>query len=311
MSKRGRTSAPRTPATEPERDEATEPERDKAPEPPPDAAVEADPSTASQALAEPAPLIDVVPDDLALARAQIDSGLPGLAEGTLTRRIAWLEAGGLSAADELDAARVTLAEALWRQQRPMAARAALDGVRPVSPQRRRPIAMLVEAEALAAAGEPDRATGVMERVVSAIGVDEAWRLRGGVPSRLPWPLPSELRPEPRRMERPPWGQGPPPATQAAEADEAQDGARTAAAHARLEAARAAYATKEMRRGDDELSLAVRLDPEIATEGVALIEGTLDSRPASERLLLYGDLLRAAGRESEAHAAYDRAAEARG
>jgi predicted negative regulator of RcsB-dependent stress response len=110
------------------------------------------------------------------------------------------------------------------------------------------------------------------------------------------------------MERPPWGRGPEPV---AGADDARDGVRTAAAHARLEAARAAYASREVRQGDEELSLAVRLDPEVAREGVALIEQTLDTGPASERLLLYGDLLRAAGRESEAHAAYDRAAEARG
>ena len=297
MSKRARATA---------REPATKPRGEPAPEAaPPDVT----PPPATEPDREPAPLIDVIPDELALARAQLDSGLPGLAEGTLIRRIAWLEAGGLSAADELDAARVTLAEALWRQQRPIAARAALDGVRPVSPQRRRPIAMLVEAEALAAAGEPDRATGLMERVVAAIGVDEAWRLRGGVPSRLPWPLPAELRPEPRRMERPPWGRGP-EATDVADVTETRDGARTAAAHARLEAARAAYASREVRQGDQELSLAVRLDPEVAPEGVGLIEGTLDAGSASERLLLYGDLLRAAGRESEAHAVYDRAAEAR-
>ena len=34
--------------------------------------------------------------------------------------------------------------------------------------------MLIEAEALAAAGEPDRAAGAMERVIDAIGVDAAY-----------------------------------------------------------------------------------------------------------------------------------------
>ena len=37
------------------------------------------------------------------------------------------------------------------------------------------------------------------------------------------------------------------------------------------------------------------------------EPTLGGQPAAERLLLYGDLLRAAGREVEAAEAYDRAA----
>ena len=64
-------------------------------------------------------------------------------------------------------------------------------------------------------------------------------------------------------------------------------------------------------GDRELSLAVRLDPSIAGAGVALIEPTLGDEPATERLLLYGDVLRAAGREDEAQRAYDRAAAARG
>jgi hypothetical protein len=54
-------------------------------------------------------------------------------------------------------------------------------------------------------------------------------------------------------------------------------------------------------------VALRLDQRIATEGVALLEPTLSEEPGTERLLLYGDLLRAAGRGSEASIAYDRAA----
>ena len=36
-------------------------------------------------------VIDLVPDELSLARAQLDAGQPGLAEGTARRRLAWLE----------------------------------------------------------------------------------------------------------------------------------------------------------------------------------------------------------------------------
>ena len=50
-------------------------------------------------------LVDVVTGELALARAQLDSGLASLAEATLRRRIARLEADGGPVADELDAAR--------------------------------------------------------------------------------------------------------------------------------------------------------------------------------------------------------------
>jgi hypothetical protein len=52
-----------------------------------------------------------------------------------------------------------------------------------------------------------------------------------------------------------------------------------------------------------------LDPRIAGEGVALVEATLGREPAPERLVLYGDLLRAADRPAEASEAYDRAARA--
>ena len=54
-------------------------------------------------------------------------------------------------------------------------------------------------------------------------------------------------------------------------------------------------------------LALRLDARIATAGIDLLEPELGAEPPPERLLLYGDLLRAAGREVEAQAAYERAA----
>ena len=257
--------------------------------------------------AEEAHVIDLIADEIGLARAQLDAGLPSVAEGTLRHRIAVREADGTHADDELDALRALLAESLWRQGRLVAARAALDAVRPSSPQRRLPTMLLVEAEALAAAGEPDRAAGALERVVSAIGVDEAFALRAGVPGRLSWPLPAELRPPPPRAPRPPW-------STALSADDtsapADDDARIAAARGRLEESRVAYVAGEMARGDAEMSIAVRLDPGLAADGVGIIEPTLGGQPAQERLLLYGDLLRAAGRRAEADQAYDRAADRR-
>lgn len=59
-----------------------------------------------------------------------------------------------------------------------------------------------------------------------------------------------------------------------------------------------------------MSLALRLDTALAADGVAIIEPTLGGQPGAERLLLYGDLLRAAGRRTEAEGAYDRAADRR-
>jgi hypothetical protein len=251
--------------------------------------------------------VDLISDELRLARAQLDAGQPALAEGTVRRRIAVREADGTTADEELDALRVLLAEALWRQGRLVGARAALDAVRPGSPQRRLPIVLLVEAESLAAAGEPDRAAGALERVIAAIGVDEAYALRSGVPGRLTWPLPGELMPSPTRATRPPWSQAADGGDAQGDATPAEEDARTAAARVRLEEARVAYVAGDLGRGDAEMSIAVRLDQELAADGVAIMEPTLGGQPGSERLLLYGDLLRAAGRRVEADRAYDRAA----
>jgi hypothetical protein len=241
--------------------------------------------------------VDLLPDELSLARAQLASGLPGLAEGVLRRHIARLDASGRGALDELDAARALLAETLWRQARPIAAGATAQGIRAGSLERRRPIVLLIEAEAFAAAGDPDRAAALMERVLGDVGIDEAWRLRGGVPSRLAWPVPLSLRPSQRRAASGPPGAAPPPPSPE----------RTAGAHARLEAARQAYVAGNAYEGDRQLGLSLRLDPRIAAEGVALMEPTLELGTGPDRLLLYGDLLRAAGRTAEASDAYDRAA----
>ena len=184
----------------------------------------------------------------------------------------------------------------------MAAGATVQAIRAGSLERRRPIVLLIEAEAFAAAGDPDRAAALMERVLGDVGVDEAWRLRGGVPSRLAWPVPLSLRPSQRRAtggaaSGPPGGAPLPlPSPE-----------RTAGAHARLEAARQAYVAGNAYEGDRQLGLALRLDPRIAAEGVALMEPTLELGTGPDRLLLYGDLLRAVGRMAEASDAYDRAA----
>lgn len=245
----------------------------------------------------PETFVDLLPDELSLARAQLGSGLAVLAEGVLRRHIARLEASGRTSLEEVDAARSLLAESLWRQGRPHAAGAVIDAIRAGSIERRRPITMLIEAESLAAGGDPDRARALMERVVAAVGVDEAWRLRGGVASRLPWPVPPSLRAGSRRATSPAM-----PTPAAPPSPE-----RIAAAHGRVEAARQAYGSDHPDVGDRELGLALRLDPGIAADGVDLLEPTLGSRAAADRLLLYGDLLRAAGRPTDAADAYDRAA----
>ena len=248
----------------------------------------------------PLEVVDLIPDELALARAQLGSGLYGLAEGVLLRLIAGLEAAGKGGLEELDGARALLAEALWRQGRPLAAGSAIEQIRPNSLERRSPMLMLIEAEAVAAAGDPDRAARLAERVVSTIGVDEAWKLRGGVATRITWPAPSSFRAPARRPDGAALGE---PAAALPTPE------RTAAAHARMEAARRAYAAGELDEGDRQLAAALRLDARIGTEGAAIVEPMLTGEASAERLLLYGDLLRAAGREADATVAFDRAARA--
>ncbi len=243
--------------------------------------------------------IDLFADDLALARAQIDSGLSSLADGILVRHIARLEVAGRGALDQLDAARSLLAEAIWRQGRPVAAGAIVDAIRSGSAERKRPIVTLIEAEALAARGEAEQAARLAEQVVAAIGADEAWRLRAGAPSRIAWPIPPSFRIQARPSGATPGGAAPPGVAPTPE--------RTAAARARLDVARQAYAGAELDEGDRQLGAALRLDSRVASDGLALLEPTLEPKPAADRLLLYGDVLRAAGRDADAEAAFDRAA----
>lgn len=249
----------------------------------------------------PLPVIDLFPDEMALARSLLASGLPAMAEGVLIRRIAALGVAGKGGLEDLDVARGLLAEALWRQGRPISAGAAAAAIRAGSPERRRPIVTLVEAEALAAAGDLDRASKLAERVVAAIGVDEVWKLRGGVPSRLDWPTPASFRaPSPRAGAPRRRGPGPAPAPTPE---------RATTAHARLDSARLAYEAGATDEGDRQLIVALRLDPRIAAGALALFQPTLEKEPGEDRLLLYGDLLRADGRDDEAAAAFDRAARA--
>lgn len=235
--------------------------------------------------------VDLFPDELALARAQLASGLFGTAEGTVRSRIRILSATSRPG-EELDVARLLLAEALWRQGRIAAAGVSVSEIRPRSPSRRKPLALMIEAEALAAQGLADRAQPLVAEVVGAIGADGAWSLRQGTPTRLAWPHPPALD------DSPP----PPPLAVAGE-----PAVRAEAARTRLLAAKRAFADGDPESGDRELAMAVRLDASTSAEGLALFEPTLGPRPASDRLLLYGDLLRTAGRDTEASAIFDRAA----
>ena len=253
---------------------------------------------ATPASPSPAAAPDLLADELALARAQLDSALPLLAEATLRRVLRQREVAG-AADDELDAVRVLLAEALWRQQRPRAAHAVLGDVDPSSPLRREPLVQLVDAEGRAAAGERQHAMELMERLVAEIGVEAAWELRGGVPASLPWPEPTDFTMSVARHVSPAGD----PVERGITAP-SRPAARDAAAL--VDAARDAFAEGDTERAEEKLLVALRLDEGIAGEALTLLEPTIAANADPRRLVLYGDLLAALGRIAEADAAYQRA-----
>jgi hypothetical protein len=256
--------------------------------------------TSSQASGPPATDVDLLSDEVALARSQLAGGLPILAEVTARELLARLVADNPGDATALEPAYAVLAEALWRQQRPVEAGATLEKIRSTSDLRRAPVALMVEADASAAEGDLGRARAIRDRLVAAIGAEAAWLARAGVPAQLEWPDPFEGVAEHR---------APTAAIEVAVAADssASRTARSAGARARLEAARAAFVAGDAERGEHELGLALRLDVAIAADGIALLESTGDRARDARTLMLYGDLLSAAGRAEDAAAAYDRAA----
>ena len=259
-------------------------------------------ATGEAAIAAPIEM-ELVSDEVRLGRGQLDSGLALLAERTLRRLLARLDAASADSGDAREEARAVLAEALWQQQRPVEAGRVLAAIHPSSPLRRRPISLVIEAEAAANAGHGERAQELMDRVLRTVGVERAWELRGGIPSRLPWPAPPRMRPLPvgvggdgRRQPR------------AADRADAVPPQRAAAARARLESARDAFAEGDAQRGEEQLAVALRLDRATAPDALALLEPQGVDSSSTGRLLLYGDLLHAVGRHEEASAAYARAAD---
>lgn len=231
--------------------------------------------------------MDLLPDELMVARAQIEDGLAALAERTLRRLLD--EAARQSAAQEsLDAPRALLAEALWRQGRPRAAGAVLADVRGDG-LRSAPLMRVIEADSVAAGGDPERATALMDALLEDVGVEVTWEVRGGVPSRLPWPDPAELSNGDVAAGR----TGP-------------ESVREAEARARLHAGRQAFDEGEDGAAEDEIALALRLDPTTAGDALALVEPRVHASSSARRLILYGDLLAAIGRGAEAEAAYESA-----
>ena len=246
---------------------------------------------------QPLQTVDLMPDQLALARAQLGSGLYGLAEGVLLRLIGGLEAAGRGGLEELDAARSLLAEALWRQGRPVAAGAVMDAIRARSLEHQRPLMVpdrrrehrLQPATPIKLRGSPSRWWRRSGRTKPGGCVPGCHRASPGPPHPRSEPTPANPASRPAAHRRTAWSRP------------RSGGVR----HPRDQPIRPMPSSRAGSR-DRQLG-AVRLDPRLASDGIALLEPTLEPEPAADRLLLYGDLLRAAGREADAETAFDRAA----
>ena len=247
------------------------------------------------------------PDELSLARAQLAAGLPAWPREPLRRRIAMLEADGTSGDEELDAlarpaGRGALAAGPARRRTRRARRDA-------AVERRSGACPIVHAHRGRGARRVRRARPRRRRAGArhrggrrGRGVRAARRRPG---SRSPGRCRASSCPQPARRAAAAWSQ----AADEPDADAGRRrtrGRRPRACGSRRHAsptwpATSSAATARCRSPCGWIAGS-------PADGVAIMEPTLGGQPHAERLLLYGDLLRAAGRRVEADRAYDRAAD---
>ncbi|MES2210878.1 MAG: hypothetical protein V4515_11940 [Chloroflexota bacterium] len=231
---------------------------------------------------------------LLLARAELES----------------LAARGEIAVDAL----ADLAEARWRTGELEKAGSAAEAHIAVGGDR--PIAHLILAEAVTAAGRPDAAGDHMAHL-RALGAAELTALFAGMPHRANWSsLPAggiEPRGPKAQLGRPPAAGPAPDAVTGDARPDGQVAKRPAGATFPEGEALLTQAVDDMRSRDpermaaafDRLALALRLDPALALRVVDLI--IRRQEPAA--LLVRGDALRILGRTLDAEAAYAGAAAA--
>lgn len=227
----------------------------------------------------PDPLGEGRPPALRVAGLHLRTGQHALARAELE---------ALAGRGRLDeAALLDLAEVRWRTgDLPGAGEAAnallARGAEPL-------LALVIAAEAVAAAGRPGEARGLMARALEVAGgpLDP---LFAGMPRAAVWPEPAPDAPaaKPRRPGR----------RSAAGADRAPSTAAEAFA-----GGRAALARGDASRAALLLSVAMRLEPDFAADVLRAVAGRDDQALLA---LVRGDALRMLGREPEALEAFQRA-----
>lgn len=274
-------SAP-APETEPEPEPAAAadqaPPAEPAPAPEPGAAPELETEPEPEPEPEPDPLANGRPASLRLAALHLRTGQHALARAELE---------ALAGRGRLDApALLDLAEVRWRTGDLAGAGEAAQAVLATGSEPL--LALVIAAEAVAAAGRPTEARGLSSRALEAAS-GSLDPLFAGAPRSLIWPADSPQAAEaPRRRGR--------------RAADAVDGAPSTAAEA-FAGGRAALAKGDPVRAALLLGVGLRLDPGFAEDVLRAVAGR-DDQPLLA--LVRGDALRLLGREAEALEAFDHA-----
>lgn len=220
------------------------------------------------------------PADLQLAGLHLRTGLHALARAELE---------ALAGRGRLDeTALLDLAEVRWRTGDLAGAGEAANAL--LARGAESPLALVIAAEAVAAAGRPGEARRLSTRAVEAADgpLDPIF---AGMPRASMWPAPSE--PE-RAVE---------PSTRKGRGRGAEAGGAPSTASEAFAGGRAALARGDSTRAALLLGVAMRLAPEFAEDVLRAVSGH-DDQPLLA--LVRGDALRLLGRESEALEAFDRA-----
>lgn len=220
------------------------------------------------------------PADLQLAGLHLRTGLHALARAELE---------ALAGRGRLDeTALLDLAEVRWRTGDLAGAGEAANAL--LARGAESPLALVIAAEAVSAAGRPGEARRLSTRAVEASDgpLDPIF---AGMPRASMWPSPSEPEPSPQ-----------PPTTSGRGRGADVGGAPSTASEA-FAGGRAALGRGDSTRAALLLGVAMRLAPEFADDVLRAVSGR-DDQPLLA--LVRGDALRLLGRESEALEAFDRA-----
>jgi len=271
-------AAPAAAAVEPE--PAPEPERE--PEPAVEPKLQREPEPEPEPELGPDPLAGGRPASLRLAALHLRTGQHALARAELE---------ALAGRGRLDeGALLDLAEIRWRTGDLTGAGEAAGAL--LARGHEAPLALVIAAEAVSAAGRPVEARRLSARALE-VADGPLDPLFAGMPRALIWPVATAPDPQPTSAPR---------RTRGRRAVGPADGAPSTASEA-FAGGRAALARGDATRAALLLGVALRIEPGFAEDVLRALAGR-DDQP--QLALVRGDALRLLGREAEALEAFDRA-----